>query len=355
MVNYQFKCNNCLLFNPNFHPVSSLTVLMRKKLRLSVLLLVVAFVGARAQKIDQAINYLGQTRYTHEMPKGQVIFRYEGCSLLRIGDGKKSYSKLLTSYPGFNNAGCGNLDAILVQNVRVETGEELINRQKAAAKAAKKAQKAAEQAEARTAERPQVVPPDPSVVRPEPVPAQPRLEPVAFKENQPPVATTTSEPVNIYRYDSKIKSDSAMIVNKVNTVANSIVKNSGTYLGIARETWHALMNIFWAFFSVLLCLSGLLWYISSSSARESIKDKMGNSLTDQWMLWVYQNVTGALALLIWTMMAVLIVNIFLTLASYNLPIPILIPAWLGVLMIVNKFTDRLIPNVRVTQKKIGPN
>ncbi len=67
-----------------------------------------------AQKEANARLYLGDSRFENEKPVGIVSFQFAKQSFTRTGDGVKTYDQLLKDVTGYQDAGAGELQAIIV-------------------------------------------------------------------------------------------------------------------------------------------------------------------------------------------------------------------------------------------------
>jgi len=280
-------------------PVTALTQRLRAAAVKMIVLLLICVSGAlSAQKSAQVSNYLGQYRYDNVKPAGEVKFIFEKVILKRGGKGDKTYKQLLRdgiSYTDADNA--GRLVGITVSGQVIE----------------------AESAGA--------------VVMPK---KQGRMV--------SSIATSETRPIP----DALSIPDSVAMEQKLEGVKTQVDKWRSEVWKSIRPVWAFVMWFFTSILApVLVLLGGWMRYIAKSAAGEGAVNSWGGSIFGPFMVWVHQNFSASLMVIVWTAATILLFDSFLWLVWWGFSLWSIIPVWLLELWIAQALTNWIVPNVRV--------
>jgi hypothetical protein len=272
-----------------------------------------------APKSAQVERYLGNYRFENAKPVGVVKFIFEKAILKRKGDGRSTYKELLFSEPLFSNEdNAGRLIGVqLLYRGRTETV---------------------------LPESPDRPGADAEVSQPQAQPQQPQSREEAARPN-----------VNIgnnprARTGGGLMPDSATLVTKLEGAKGTITDFKATMLKNSRPVWSFVMWIFNSVIIFLICLGGLFRYIAQTAASESAVNIYGRIVVGRWIAAIHQNAAAMLLVITWMIAIVLLIDVFLWLIFLNFPLWLMLVIWFPILWIAEKFTNWIVPNIKV----VGP-
>lgn len=263
-----------------------------------LLILLTACTLASAQKSAQVSAYLGQYRYDNVKPSGEVKFIFEKAVLKRGGKGDKTYRQLLRdgiSYTDADNAG---------RLVGITVAGQVIEAESAGASAVQKN-------DARMVSN---------------------------------MATSETRPIP----DALSIPDSVAMEQKLEGVKTHVQKWRSEIWKSIRPVWAFVMWFFTSILAPLLVLlGGWMRYIAKSAAGEGAVNSWGGSIFGPFMVWVHQNFSASLMVIVWTAATILLFDSFLWLVWWGFSLWSIIPVWLLELWIAQALTNWIVPNVRV--------
>lgn len=290
----------------------------------AVLLLGTALPLFAAPKSAQVERYLGNYRYLNAKPVGVVKFIFEKAILKRKGDGRSTYKELLFGEPLFSNEdNAGRLIGVqLVYRGRTET----------------------------------VLPESPDRAGADAEVPQPQADAQPQQVQQPRSQEETARPnVNVgnnpqRRSGGGLMPDSAALVTKLENAKGTITDFKSTMLKNSRPVWSFVMWIFNSVIIFLICLGGLFRYIAQTAASESAVNIYGRIVVGRWIAAIHQNAAAMLLVITWMIAIVLLIDVFLWLIFLNMPLWLMLVIWFPILWVAEKFTNWIVPNIKV----VGP-
>lgn len=284
---------------PNYGitPIGVLTSGLRasaKKAAVCLALILFSAIPSFAQKSAQVVNYLGTYRYQNDKPSGEVKFHFRKAVLPRRGDGTKTYKQLLSSgalYDDSDNA--GKLVGITVNGETIQPEKMVTN-----------------------------------------------------------LATSETRPIP----DALSLPDSIAMEQKLGGIKAQVN-------GWRAKAWQSIKPVWafvmWFFTSMLapflVLLGGWMRYIAKSAAGEGAVNPYGGSVFGPFMVWVHQNFSASLMVIVWTTATVLLFDSFLWLVWWDFSLWSIIPVWLLELWLAQWVTNWIVPNVRVVSGGFNGN
>ena len=263
-----------------------------------------ALYGQKAVQVEQ---YLGATRFNHAAPVGKIEYVFEKAILSRSSDGKFTHKELLPEGAYYNPASnAGKLIAITVNNQPIAP---------------------APAATATTTPAPSSDP-----VRPRPLfPENSGMRPAPSVFGMIPDSSTFAGDVEDFKQQYTLST-------------NKIKK----FFGIA---WDGIMWFFWSLFIILLLILGVARFIAKAAANESLINLKGKTIVGRGIVSLQQNSAGVAFIVAIIIMVVLLINIFITIVHFGLPLWIIVVLWFTALAFAEKITDWLVPNLKIAKEK----
>ena len=260
-----------------------------------LLILLLASGSAMCQKSARVADYLGQYRYDNAKPEGEVKFVFEKAVLKRAGHGDKTYRELLrdgVSYIDTDNM--GGLLGITVKGQKISPESESPAKEK---------------------------------------------EVMVSK-----IATSETRPIP----ESWSMPDSVETEKKLDEIKGQVNTWKAKAWKAIRPFWAFIM---WLFTSILapflVMLGGWMRYIAKSAAGEGAVNPYGGSVFGPFMLWVHQNFSASLMVIVWTAATILLFDSFMWLVWWGFSLWAIIPVWALELWLAQAATNWIVPNVRV--------
>jgi hypothetical protein len=268
----------------------------------SVLLFCFLSVSAFCQKSVRVEKYLGSERYNSAPESGTVKFIFQAAVIPRKSDGRKTYKQLLPEGPMWTDSdNAGKLQHIMVEK---RNG---------------------------------------GVMR-----IQPEDAPIESTHASVPDAPVSALPTE----GNGVLMDSATAAAFAERTKSEIMKTTNSIRAGMTPIWNLFMWVFSKLLlPVLIGVAGFLFYISKTAAGESAVDLQGVPIIGGILVSAHQWAAGLMMIVLWILSFVMLVNAYLWLIYFDMPIWVILIAWAIILTISVWLTNWIVPNMRVANNQ----
>jgi len=138
--------------------------------------------------------------------------------------------------------------------------------------------------------------------------------------------------------------DSMEMAQRLDGLAVEIEQGRGKVWAAIQPIWAFILRVLTPLIALVICLIGIARYIANTAANESLITSYGRVILGPFIVRAQQNAAVSALVLTWLLVGVILIDIFMWLVFFDLPIWMLILVWFPILWIAEKLTDWVVPN-----------